>query len=141
MAQTKSAPHILPLRLYLMIGFALIALTAITVWVAQYDLGSTNLLVAMAVASAKGILVLLFFMHLKYMDKLYSLIFVVAIVVLALFVTFTMFDTLYRGDVDPIKGSTIESRAVIYRSETADEIEPELPVVPDSLSSQDNAGK
>lgn len=141
MAEIKHIPHILPFRLYIIIGSALLALTAITVWVSMYDLGSMNIVIAMTVASVKGILVLLFFMHLKYTDKLYSIAFAAAIVILGLFITFTMFDTLYRGEVDPVKGSTIKAQAAMYRTETKNDLAADSTVVPDSSSAEDNDHK
>jgi cytochrome c oxidase subunit 4 len=54
-------------------------LTIVTVLVAMYrfDLEIVNVLLALAVASVKGALVALYFMHLKYEGKLIYLIFAV----------------------------------------------------------------
>ncbi|UCD62872.1 MAG: cytochrome C oxidase subunit IV family protein [Candidatus Zixiibacteriota bacterium] len=99
---TAVGHHILPLKVYLGVGAALIVLTAITVTVSFFNFGPYNLLVAMVVAAIKASLVALFFMHLKYDSKLYMIIFVAAILFLAVFIIFTLFDTLLRGDVEPI---------------------------------------
>ncbi|MBI5267625.1 MAG: cytochrome C oxidase subunit IV family protein, partial [candidate division Zixibacteria bacterium] len=48
------------------------------------------------VAAVKATLVLLFFMHLKYDNKLYAFAFLISIAFLAVFITFTLLDTLYR---------------------------------------------
>lgn len=61
--------HILPFKLYLNIFVSLLVLTVITVWVAQFDFGSLNTFIAMAVATVKASLVGMYFMHLKYDDK------------------------------------------------------------------------
>jgi len=114
MSESKHAHHILPLQTYLGIGTALLILTGVTVWVAQYDLGPINLLVAMIIAAFKASLVALFFMHLKYDNKLYSVIFLTAVLFLAAFIVFTMFDTMDRGLVDSTKARPINDRAVIY---------------------------
>ena len=45
-------------------------LTALTVWAAFQDLRPYNDLVAMSIAVAKGLLVVLFFMHVKYSSRL-----------------------------------------------------------------------
>lgn len=108
--------HILPLSTYLTIGTILIVLTGVTVWIAQIDFGSYNLLIAMIIAAVKASLVALFFMHLKYDSKLYLLIFIASIFFLAVFIIITMFDTLRRGDIYDIKGQTINPNAVIYDS-------------------------
>ena len=112
----SSGPHILPLRIYLGVAGALLVLTAITVFAAQTDFGSWNLVVALLIAAAKAILVALFFMHLKYDNKIYSVIFVGAILFLGIFITFTMFDTLNRGGINPLTKMPIKQYAAIYES-------------------------
>lgn len=124
--------HILPLSVYLGVGTALLVLTVITVWVAQYDFGSVNLIVAMIIAAFKASLVALFFMHLKYDNKLYLLAFLSAIFFLSVFIIITMFDTLRRGDIDKIKAGPIQPKAAIYQNApTADTTN----IIVDSLSS------
>lgn len=60
----------LPLRIYLGVFAALIVGTALTVWVAGFDLGVLNIWVAMSIAVAKALLVVLYFMHLRYSSRL-----------------------------------------------------------------------
>lgn len=62
--------HQLPFSVYLKVFVTLVVLTVITVWVSRYDFGVMNIVVAMVVASIKALVVALFFMHLKYEDKL-----------------------------------------------------------------------
>ncbi len=69
--------HVVPLRVYFTIFFALMFLTVITVWVSKVDLGALNTVVALTVAVIKATLVVLFFMHVKYVGKL-TQVFVVA---------------------------------------------------------------
>jgi len=114
----KVHPHILPLSLYLKVAGALLVLTALTVYIAQFQFGPYNLVVAMLVAAVKASLVALFFMHLKYDNKIYMVSFLTAIVLLAVFIILTMFDTLTRGDIDPEKAEQLQP-AVIYRQEAA----------------------
>lgn len=57
-------------KMYYGIFAALLAFTALTVWVAYLDLGPLNTVVAMAIAVTKAVLVLLFFMHVWYAPKL-----------------------------------------------------------------------
>lgn len=68
--------HVVSLKTYLSVFFALMVLTALTVWVAFMDFGHglLNDLVAMSIASAKALLVLVIFMHLKYSARLLWLI-------------------------------------------------------------------
>ena len=62
--------HISPIGEYLAIFVALLGLTALTVWAAFQDIGAYNDLVAMLIAVTKVLLVLIYFMHLKYSSKL-----------------------------------------------------------------------
>ncbi|MEM7589901.1 MAG: cytochrome C oxidase subunit IV family protein, partial [Myxococcota bacterium] len=66
--------HALPLKLYLGVFAALIALTIVTVLVAKVDFGSWNIWVALAIADIKAILVLGVFMHLWFDSRFYWLI-------------------------------------------------------------------
>ena len=113
-AHSDNQPHITPVSTYLGIGLALLFLTFVTVWIAQFDLGEFNLIVAMLVATLKGTLVALIFMHLYYDYKLYATIFVVSLGFLALFIVFTLFDTMRRGDIYPETGRQIKERSAIY---------------------------
>lgn len=106
--------HILPLSTYLIIGSILLGLTIITVIVAQFDFGRWNIFIALAIASCKAILVALYFMHLKYDNKIYMVIFVSSIAFLAIFITFTMMDTLYRGEINEIRNKPVNQYAIIY---------------------------
>jgi len=106
--------HVLPLSLYLKVGLFLIVLTGVTVMVAQFNFGEWNLVIAFAIAAFKATMVAMYFMHLKYDNKLYFVAFSTGIFLLAVFIILTMFDTLRRGDVDPIKEKPINPYAVIY---------------------------
>lgn len=114
MSDKTQTVHILPLRLYLGIGLALLIMTVVTVAVAQVDLGAFNLVVAMAIATVKGSLVVLYFMHLRYDSKVYAMLFVVTLLLLASFIVFTMFDTLNRDEIYDITGRPINDQAIIY---------------------------
>ncbi len=115
----NSKGHSIPSKVYLRVGAALLILTAITVAVAQIPLGGFNLVVAMIIATAKATLVALFFMHLKYDNRLYLLIFVIALATLAVFIILTLFDTLNRGRILPEVAAPIRSEAVIYPLDSA----------------------
>ena len=106
--------HILPLRVYLGVGAALMVLTVITVWVSTIDLGGWNAIVAVGIASLKAMLVAFFFMHLLYDNKLFLIIFVTGLLFLTLFIALTMFDVLRRGDLDTMTEGPISKNAKIY---------------------------
>ena len=65
--------HVVPPRIYLTILLALLFGTALTVWASFIDMGPLNPVIALAIAATKMILVVLFFMHVKYSTKLTKL--------------------------------------------------------------------
>ncbi len=65
--------HVVPVPVYLGVFMALLVGTAITVGAAFVDLGAWNTPVAMAIAITKAMLVILYFMHVKYGNKLVPL--------------------------------------------------------------------
>jgi cytochrome c oxidase subunit 4 len=76
----RMSQHILPIRLYVTIWAALLSLTVMTAAVAFVDLGPFNTVVALVIASFKALLVVLFFMHVKYTsEKMTKVVFVAAI--------------------------------------------------------------
>jgi cytochrome c oxidase subunit IV len=65
--------HIVSPVVYIVVGSALLVLTATTVGVSYIDLGPLNPVIALAIAALKMTLVILFFMHVKYSTKLTKL--------------------------------------------------------------------
>ena len=108
------ASHVLPLKLYLGVGAALLFMTVLTVIVSTIPLGGWNLVVALSIASIKALLVASFFMHLYYDHKLYFVIFAVALLTLTVFIVLTMFDTLERGAIYDVKARPINPKAAMY---------------------------
>jgi cytochrome c oxidase subunit 4 len=62
--------HIVGPKTYSIIFITLLTLTGITVAAAFVNLGILNPIVALAIASTKGVIVILFFMHVFYQSKL-----------------------------------------------------------------------
>jgi cytochrome c oxidase subunit IV len=62
--------HILPVRTYLAVFVALMALLAATVAVNYLPLGQFNVVIALIIAVCKTFLVMLFFMHVRYSGRL-----------------------------------------------------------------------
>ena len=72
--------HILPSKMYYGIWIALLILTGVTYGAAKFDLGAFNTIVALAIATLKAVLVVLFFMHVKYTsEKLTKVVIISAI--------------------------------------------------------------
>lgn len=88
--------HIAPKSMYFTIFGALMVLTALTVGVTYIDLGAFNLTVAMAVAVTKALLVIMYFMHVKYSPKLIKVTAGIGFFFLIIMVMFTMSDYLSR---------------------------------------------
>lgn len=118
MSNTANAPHhhILPLKIYITIGAILLFLTFVTWWVAHFDFGPLNMIIAMLIALVKATLVVMYFMHLKYDSKVYLSVFLLALLMLATFIIFTMLDTERRGEVDRVTKYPIQSQAEFYDS-------------------------
>jgi cytochrome c oxidase subunit 4 len=100
-------PHVLPIRIYAAVWIGLLVLTVITVKVSYLNLGVMNLVVAMAVATMKASLVVLFFMHLKYDEKFNAIVFSGCLAFLFVFFVLTLADTTTRGKVDPLEARTL----------------------------------
>lgn len=84
--------HITPFDVYLKVFAALVFLTVITVWIAQFHFGVLNGFIAMGVATIKATLVAMYFMMLKYDNKLYVVILISAVAFLFLMFGFTLLD-------------------------------------------------
>lgn len=87
---------IVSFKTYLFVLIALLVLTVITVAVAQIDFGVLNAFFAMLIASIKAALVLLYFMGLKYDDKMYWVVFGSAVFFVILLYFFSKLDFLTR---------------------------------------------
>tara|TARA_Y100000766_G_C18413931_1_gene368767 strand:+ start:49 stop:489 length:441 start_codon:yes stop_codon:yes gene_type:complete len=112
-----SAPgHIIPFSYTIGTFIALLFLTVITVGVAQFDLGSLDMPVALLVAGVKASIVSLFFMHLRWDRPINILVLIGSIFFVVLFLVITMFDTgqnidlKYSGDSSKVK-EVLESQS------------------------------
>src|SRR5271170_7495165 len=88
--------HVVPVSTYLLVFLALMVGTAVTTWVAYIDLGRWNTVVALAIAVTKMILVVLFFMHVKYATGLTRIVILAGFFWLAIMVTLSCSDELTR---------------------------------------------
>jgi cytochrome c oxidase subunit IV len=91
--------HAAGFGVYLAVFAALLLLTVVTVGVSYIDLGLLNIAVALIVASVKASLVALFFMHLRYEDRLVWAFATVPLFFLFLVLMGTLLDNLFRGDL------------------------------------------
>ncbi len=85
--------HVMSSKMYYTIWIALLCLTVITAAVSFVDLGRLNTVVALVIATVKALLVVLFFMHVKYTsERLTKIVIVSAIFWLFLLLALSMAD-------------------------------------------------
>lgn len=101
-AEHDAPGHVVPLRLLVGVLAALLVLTFATVAVTWVDLGRLNLVIAMVIATIKGSLVLLYFMHLRWDRPFNAIVFISALVLVMLFVILSLMDSMaYQPDLIP----------------------------------------
>jgi len=101
---TAHAGHVSSPGFYIVIFAALLILTFATVLVARIDLGVMNDVVALGIAVTKAVLVLLFFMHVRYSTRLTALTAVGGFLWLAILIGITLTDYMSRGATMPVPG-------------------------------------
>ena len=79
--------------LYATILGGLLIFTGITVWVAFQDFGVLNNIIALGIAGIKTVLVVLFFMHVKYGSRLTKIFAATGFLWLTILISFTLSDT------------------------------------------------
>jgi cytochrome c oxidase subunit IV len=89
--------HIVARQLYYQVFAALLGLTLVTVGIAFLDLGPLNTVIALIIAIVKALLVILFFMHLRYSTGLTWIVVGAGVFWLLLLMTITVSDYLTRG--------------------------------------------
>lgn len=89
--------HIVSAKVYFAIFLSLMVLTAATVAAAFVDLGALNVLVALTIAIAKATLVALYFMHLRYSERLTWVMVAAGVTWLGLMIGLTLSDVLTRS--------------------------------------------
>lgn len=100
-------PHVLPLGVYLAVWGTLVVLTGITVFVAHFDFGAWNTVVAMVVATIKASLVALYFMHLRYDNKLNLVVLLGSLMLVSIFFYPVLTDLTSRGYTDSTRAKEI----------------------------------
>jgi cytochrome c oxidase subunit 4 len=85
------------IRTFVTVWAALLLLTALTVFVSTLELGPFNAIVALTIATIKALLVLLFFMELRYSTALTKVAVVAAVFFFFLLAGLTLSDYLTRG--------------------------------------------
>lgn len=92
-----NVPHGPATRTYYLVYVALMVLLALTVGASFINLGPLNELVALAIAVAKAVLVILFFMHVRYSSRVTWLFVAAGFVWLGILIFLAMNDYWTRG--------------------------------------------
>jgi len=89
--------HVAPKSMYYLVFLALLVGTALTVGVAFIDLGPINNVLMLGIAMTKALLVILFFMHVRWSTRLTWLVAASCFFWLLILFGLTMQDYLTRG--------------------------------------------
>jgi cytochrome c oxidase subunit IV len=96
--------HIVSKTIYFLIFGALMVLTVATYLVALVDLGRLNAIVALAVAVTKAVLVVLYFMHVRYSTRLTKIVVIAGFFWLAILIVLTLSDYFTRPGTSGVGG-------------------------------------
>ena len=96
MSKNDEKPHIVPYRTFILVLLALLAFTFISIAVTSYDLGPVTVLTALLLATFKTILVLTYFMHLKYDVKMFGILVAAVLALIGVVIFITFLDYLFR---------------------------------------------
>jgi len=103
---------------YFVIWAILLGFTGLTVWTGRMDLGAANIGIALAIATIKATLVVLFFMHLSESHGANRLVFVVSILFLVVLLVGVFGDLLTRAQISLPSGAPgfdfPENEAVVH---------------------------
>jgi len=103
--------HIVSTKIYLAIFTTLMAGTGITVWAAFQNFGKFNIVIALAIATIKATLVVLYFMHARYSPKRTQLVIVCSVFWLAIMLSLTLADYNTRRHEGRLAAATTYYRA------------------------------
>lgn len=94
---SHTSEHIDSVKTYALVLLALLGLTVLTTLVAFVDLGDFSVVVALAIAVCKMLLVALFFMHVRYSTTLTRLVILGGLMWLAILLLLTLSDFFTRN--------------------------------------------
>jgi cytochrome c oxidase subunit 4 len=95
---TERGIHIASVRILVVVWIALMFGTWLTVSATYVDLGALNIWIGLAIATAKAILVALYYMHLRWDKPFNAFVFLSAFAFLAIFIGIAMMDTAHYQD-------------------------------------------
>ena len=116
---SKYSHHVVSVSTYLLVLFALLFLTFITVAVTFFDAGSLNIVIAMVVAFIKASLVIGFFMGLHWERGFIAVFFLASLLAIFLFFLFVFSDLSFRGFSEPLESQTYGFKTSVKMVEKA----------------------
>jgi cytochrome c oxidase subunit 4 len=88
--------HIIPYRTFLYVLALLVTLTLTSVAITQIYLGTFTVVLALLIATIKSSFVLRIFMHLKFENRMFSIIVLAVVLLISVVIIITFLDYLYR---------------------------------------------
>jgi cytochrome c oxidase subunit 4 len=89
--------HIIPIKTYLLVWVSLMVLLFLTLGLAELNLSPFNVAVALTVALIKMLLIILYFMHVKFSNRLTWLFAAAGFLWLGFMIVLTLSDYFARG--------------------------------------------
>jgi len=129
----------IPVSVYRRVFVALIALTAVTTVVSLIDLGAWNPVVALAIDATKAGLVALYFMGLRWADRLTRVAVVVALAGVAILFGGTLNDDLTRTTKTYLP-TEIRPRVRDFSVQGLDGLTPEIPATAPTTGTRGRGG-
>jgi cytochrome c oxidase subunit 4 len=99
--------HITPVKTLVLVFLALVFFTVLTVVLAQFHFGALEVPIALGIALVKASLVVMIFMALKWDNRVNATVLAVGALFVLVFITFTLLDTEFRGDLSNTTEMTI----------------------------------
>ncbi|NJM16492.1 MAG: cytochrome-c oxidase [Bacteroidales bacterium] len=96
MSQEHKKHHIVGYGTYALILLGLLILTLVTVAVTNVELGPLTVTVALLIASVKAALVLVYFMHLKFDNRIFALMVGAVLLLMVVVFVITFLDYSFR---------------------------------------------
>ena len=118
--------------------FALMFLTVITVAAASFNFGSANVVIALAIASLKAVLVGLFFMHLLWDKPVNAIALVAGFLFLGIFLMFDFIDVSSRVNFQPRNMPNMENATPVPDTMNPLKAAPPKPLEPAPAASEEH---
>jgi cytochrome c oxidase subunit IV len=94
--ESQGSHHIVPYKTLVIVLLTLVVLTVISVAVTSVQLGPLTVTIALLLASAKAFIVLIYFMHLKFDNIMYTLLLLFTFFAIISIIIITFLDYLFR---------------------------------------------